>query len=585
MSAASGARIDRTNLLSLHDFGSKLSFASRAGIADHGISNWYCREGNGVELATYSAIYPYTTIFYITNTGTVGVLLKTGSEPQRGTFAPITDYQYFGSKPIHLMMPYDGASQHKLLPTSLAGKQFGGYSNRYGQSEYMLLSLFNDATVDVYDNVVGGVGSGTPSSSISLTKGVKQFYTTTTENAWVFFDSNYPIIMSAFEAQPGDSFVMSPMENTVYVRRSGTRTTINGTAPTTAGFAVADSIPCASIEIGDGAGGDAAGHLGASYLSDTYSWGEKLSDYRIVSPHASNTINVSYYSGGQWNLLESHVLSGTELAPGHAFREGTTGPGVDGNTALDDGTAIYFAASANLWKFEGDLPFLVAINDVSDDEETLLGWMKDDIVRGADHADTVVENGGGASTYDISLLGFSELNNTPVFGTDGKRGLFTTPYNNTVTGITWNLWVKGTKSSDWAYILHNNGTTTTVADSHVTIGIESGGKYVAAFNGAWTGMVSTVDASSSVWRMITLTWDSTEQLQKIYVDGALENSSGLGIIDSTNAIHTTTSLGTNQAGSTRPFSGEISHVECYTRALSQTEIRKNFNALRGRFGV
>jgi hypothetical protein len=34
-----------------------------------------------------------------------------------------------------------------------------------------------------------------------------------------------------------------------------------------------------------------------------------------------------------------------------------------------------------------------------------------------------------------------------------------------------------------------------------------------------------------------------------------------------------------------PFSGRISNVKVYNRTLSTLEILKNFNALRGRFGV
>ena len=35
----------------------------------------------------------------------------------------------------------------------------------------------------------------------------------------------------------------------------------------------------------------------------------------------------------------------------------------------------------------------------------------------------------------------------------------------------------------------------------------------------------------------------------------------------------------------RYFSGNISYVSMYNRALSQQEISQNFNALRGRFGI
>ena len=40
-----------------------------------------------------------------------------------------------------------------------------------------------------------------------------------------------------------------------------------------------------------------------------------------------------------------------------------------------------------------------------------------------------------------------------------------------------------------------------------------------------------------------------------------------------------------QEGGTRQFAGGIANIKVYNRALSQTEVDQNFNALRRRYGI
>jgi hypothetical protein len=326
---------------------------------EHGTSECYCFANGTV---TYTAIYPGTIIY---ENGIEKV--SATSIPQRESFAVTAGSIYHSNYPVHMM---DLSSQHKIVPLSLSGYYFGSYSTRYDSSNYYMYSPFKDAVVKVYDNVVGGV-DGTPTTTINISAGSSNTYVTPTENNWVIFESDVPIIMSVIEGT-GDHMIMPPASTNFYTRRNVyTRTIKNAVPSNVSTYLVSDTDPCISVEIGDGAGGDACQGLGLENLSKTYTWGNVLSDYQLVSPY-NNTIDVSYWDGTQWILGESHTLSGTILSPDANFRDGTTGFGSEGS--IISGLAINLASDADIWKFEGTHPFLLVVNSSSDDEEIVLGW-------------------------------------------------------------------------------------------------------------------------------------------------------------------------------------------------------------------
>jgi len=57
---------------------------------------------------------------------------------------------------------------------------------------------------------------------------------------------------------------------------------------------------------------------------------------------------------------------------------------------------------------------------------------------------------------------------------------------------------------------------------------------------------------------------------------------GLGFLD---AGSNNLTIGESYYGSNVLFNGKLSVASIYNRALSASEIKQNFNALRGRFGI
>ena len=119
-------------------------------------------------------------------------------------------------------------------------------------------------------------------------------------------------------------------------------------------------------------------------------------------------------------------------------------------------------------------------------------------------------------------------------------------------------------------------------------------------NGAGTGF--GIETSSTVWNLsignsgvaTTLTYDanvwyhvayigefltSNSITKKLYINGVLRYN------DSSTSINTTNSpfyLGTNPARTLR-LNGYISQAKVYKKALSEREITKNYNAMKGRY--
>jgi len=382
-----------------------------AGPQNHGISDWYAFE-NGT--ATYSAIYPNTKLIEVTNDGFENVLLTTGSNPQRGTISITSGSRYFANKPIHFIEP---GNQHRISPVSYASTTFGHYiadrssvgiPTETGVSYFNIFALPNqnndNVIVTLYDQNQTGFGNtmgignttGIGVTTVTIQPGKSGVLTTTTYDDWVFFTSTSPVIMTTYYYDSADSSpildkgLLSPAISinnstmTKYFTGLGVdriRTAYDQPLSVSDYTAVSafNQQTIISVETDDGSGSDMKQGIPIEYISNTYSYGETLSDYALIAPYPNTTVRVSYWNGSSWVLGEQHDLNGTSIeTPDSAYRSGTSGFGVNltffGNAAELSGTANNFAGGANLWKFEGNNPFALFINDSANAETEMLGF-------------------------------------------------------------------------------------------------------------------------------------------------------------------------------------------------------------------
>lgn len=86
----------------------------------------------------------------------------------------------------------------------------------------------------------------------------------------------------------------------------------------------------------------------------------------------------------------------------------------------------------------------------------------------------------------------------------------------------------------------------------------------------------------STWTHIATSYDG--RYGKIYINGELASTNDFGSVLNINSGTGNMTIGDSGDGS-RNFNGKISMFKLYNSALSDTEIKKNFNATRGRYGV
>lgn len=100
--------------------------------------------------------------------------------------------------------------------------------------------------------------------------------------------------------------------------------------------------------------------------------------------------------------------------------------------------------------------------------------------------------------------------------------------------------------------------------------------------GHWIATNSNTIQAGKYYMLTVVGKESTNQLS-IYLNGVLAktNTKSWAGIQNTN---TNFRLGSGGAGENL-FDGEINYFSAYNRALSESEVQQNFNALRGRYGI
>lgn len=218
--------------------------------------------------------------------------------------------------------------------------------------------------------------------------------------------------------------------------------------------------------------------------------------------------------------------------------------------------------------------------------------VEDGLVLRLDAAEPASYPGTGTNWNDLSSSNIDgTLTNSPTFGTSPERFTFfaTNEYvetNNDLdpeadglfadTGNAWSV-------SSWFRRLSNGAITSKAGGTGTSatyVVWMSGSSLLTRLRG---GTILTIDSSnnSSLWYEVVITWDGTTA--RAYLNGSFVNTISVGA-----AAIQTSPFRIGASGTTTPnnyFDGNISDVKVYNRALTESEIQQNFNALRGRYGL
>lgn len=201
--------------------------------------------------------------------------------------------------------------------------------------------------------------------------------------------------------------------------------------------------------------------------------------------------------------------------------------------------------------------------------------------------------GDGNTLYDLSGkanngtiingIGF-DSNNKGSFVFDGTNKAVTIPNNITYTN--------GFSISLWIYPLLLDITARRIIDKTNSTSSSAGGLFLHATN---TNIFLNVDAATvgisvspanmpiNTWKNIAFTTTNTG-LTNFYINGSLFQSGTLNA-PSGITLNNLLTIGNRSTGYDRGFNGKIASFMLHQSVLSDSEIRQNFEALRGRYGV
>jgi len=215
----------------------------------------------------------------------------------------------------------------------------------------------------------------------------------------------------------------------------------------------------------------------------------------------------------------------------------------------------------------------------------ILGF--DSLSTKLDAGNITSSSGTGSTIFDI-ISNSTQTVTSATYATTGKVNYFVFAGSGNITGSN-NVSISGANSrtiSCWVYF------TSKTIQSIMCIGVNGAGtgwgietsSTVFQLSKGNSGTTTAITYNTGQWYNIVYIGEnlSANSLTiKLYVNGSLQYT---GTDTSINTTNSTLKLGTNNAG-TLFFNGRISSASVYKKALSEREIKKNYDSLKSKFGL
>ena len=185
------------------------------------------------------------------------------------------------------------------------------------------------------------------------------------------------------------------------------------------------------------------------------------------------------------------------------------------------------------------------------------------------------------NSTNITPYGPPTYNNDGTLSFSGGDQRLVTDITSFNTSTTWEVWFKSTGNVSTynmfmgrylPYFGHINGNGLIFSNN-------IGGSQQTMYN-------ASTSVAANVWThaVFSTSYDGTYTTSKIYINGQLDNTAVFTGAQSNGYSYYFT-IGDGANFNWYRFDGQISIVRIYNRTLSADEVKQNFNAHRGRFGV
>jgi hypothetical protein len=214
--------------------------------------------------------------------------------------------------------------------------------------------------------------------------------------------------------------------------------------------------------------------------------------------------------------------------------------------------------------------------------------VRDGLVLYLDAANIKSYPGSGNNWFDIIENRTCILSNGPSFNNDNK-GIFSFDGVDDSSSIS-NVGLSGLTSITVNIWYYSNVTTSTALTRSSSVGnafllhFRGAGFYIVTNDGNNSGYLGWQTLPIGLqWNMLTATWNGS--VMKLYINGVKQNNershTGSGILSNINTIQ----LGYNFNSGQPLTNGKFGMFQIYNKELSSSEIKQNFNATRGRYGI
>jgi len=185
-------------------------------------------------------------------------------------------------------------------------------------------------------------------------------------------------------------------------------------------------------------------------------------------------------------------------------------------------------------------------------------------------------------TFSSANLGSIVFDGTNDYVTLGSSSIFTLDNN-----FTLNSWVYPTNVGS-AFGDEIFSLATGVASPYVSYGLEWMDNYKFRFSigntsNTFLNYPSTDTYTLNNWYNVVGIYNGSTAI--LYVNGVLQNSTSVSTTIKYADNILTIGTWNYDVSPSNAITGRIPIIQLYNRALSQTEINQNFNALRGRYGI
>jgi len=194
-------------------------------------------------------------------------------------------------------------------------------------------------------------------------------------------------------------------------------------------------------------------------------------------------------------------------------------------------------------------------------------------------------SGSGNSIYDLSGTGnTAALVNGPTYNSSNLGSIVldgTNDYinvNSLANILSYTAYTKTAYFYVTTFATANNIISGGFSGQHA-FWLQVSNRLYAGHNGAWTTVTGNTTLSLNTWYFGAVTYSNSTGW-KLYLNGREDGTSA----------DTTTFTGNQEIiigayNTGNNFSGRISYVQIYNRALSATEILQNYNATKRRYGL